>query len=180
MRNLIHQTALPAVVILHCLVSSCMQSCMWLCELCGEGVVSSGCSSPVNLTLHQHQPLPKLCGHCGFNNLHRCVYPCFCFAVKATITISTVQYIVNASESINITTVVTGNPLPTTIMVEKRDQLTGGYVDYPNTKYSVTGLSTISFTTLLPEDSGQYRACVENSHAAIGCSLFTITVKGTV
>ena len=28
--------------------------CMWLCELYGEGVVSSGYSSPVNLTLHQH------------------------------------------------------------------------------------------------------------------------------
>ena len=83
-----------------------------------------------------------------------------------------------ARETLNVTTVVTGNPLPTIITVEKQDQQTRFYVDYPNTKYSVIGLSTISFTELSLEDSGQYRACVENSHTGARCALFTIEVKG--
>ena len=113
-------------------------------------------------------------------DLHRCVYLCLCFAEKATITITTKLYKMHVRETINITTMVTGNPLPTTITIEKLDQLTGLYVDYPNTKYSVIGLSTISFAALSLEDNGQYRACVENSHATIGCTVFTIIVKGTV
>ena len=71
-----------------------------------------------------------------------------------------------------------GNPLPTTITVEKQDTQTGVYVDYPSTKYSVIGLNTISFSGLTLDDSGQYRACVENSHDTIGCHRFTILVKG--
>ena len=104
----------------------------------------------------------------------------FCFAEKARITISTALYRVYVRETINITTVVTGNPLPTTITVGKLDPLTEDYVNYPNTKYSVIGLSTILFTSLSLEDNGQYRACVENSHTGIGCAVFTIVVKGTV
>ena len=113
--------------------------------------------------------------HYGFTQMCLSV-----FAEKARITISAVPYRMYIRETINITTMVTGNPLPTTITVEKQDPLTGLYVDYPNTKYSVIDLSTISFTALSLEDNGQYRACVENSHAAIGCAVFTTVVQGTV
>ena len=72
---------------------------------------------------------------------------------------------------------VTGYPLPATITIEKWNIEAGNYEDYPNTKYSINDLRTISIALSL-EDSGQYRACVENSHDAIECATFTITVKG--
>ena len=79
---------------------------------------------------------------------------------------------------LNLIADVTGNPFPTTITVQKQDQLTKLYLDYSNTKYSVIGLSTISFTELSLEDGGQYRACVENSHDSIVCDRFTIMMTG--
>ena len=72
--------------------------------------------------------------------------------------------------------VVTGNPLPTTITLQKKNA--GGFVDYPTIRYSVIDLRIISIPSLLLNDSGQYRACVENSHANIGCDDFEIQITG--
>ena len=75
-----------------------------------------------------------------------------------------------------MTVVVTGNPLPTTITLQKLNA--GGFVDYPTIRYSVTDLRTISIHSLLLNDTGQYRACVENSHDHIDCDDFEIEITG--
>ena len=105
--------------------------------------------------------------------------PFLCFVEKASITITPEWNSRHTGEMLNLSAFVTGNPLPTTITVEKKKQShQTGWVDYPNTKYSVIGLSTISFAALSLEDNGQYRACVENSHESIECSSFTIMMTG--
>jgi len=77
-----------------------------------------------------------------------------------------------------LTAVVTGNPLPTTIMLQKWDMETNEFVNHPSTKFAITDLSIISILDLSLEDSGQHRACVENKIDSIECDLFTITVAG--
>lgn len=100
------------------------------------------------------------------------------FAEKASIKITPKQNSKHVGETLDLTTVVTGNPLPASITLEKQDAQTGVYVDYPKTKYSVTSLNSVSIHELSLEDSGQYRACVDNSHSSIECDTFNIIVTG--
>ena len=103
----------------------------------------------------------------------------FRFAEGATVTITPNRGSGFTRETLNFTTVVGGNPLPTTIIIEKRDVQSGLYVDYPKTKYITTNqLRSISILGLSLEDNGEYRACVENLYDTIQCKRFTIVVKG--
>ena len=139
--------------------------------------MSSPSHSPSTITV-ETSALFITCGHYGLMIIYTCRCHFVCFVEKASITVTPEWNRRHAGETLNLSAVVTGNPLPTIITVEKLDQLTGLYVDYPITKYSVMGLSTISFTALSLEDNGQYRACVENSHDSIECSPFTIMMTG--
>ena len=75
---------------------------------------------------------------------------------------------------------ITGNPFPTTIVLQKYNMETERFFTYPSTKYFIANLRTISFPKLSLEDSGRYRVCVENSpdRNSIQCDVFTIVVTG--
>lgn len=103
----------------------------------------------------------------------------FCFPGQATIVIMPKKNIGHTGGSINLTVVLTGNPLPTTIMLQKWDGR--HFAIHSNTKYSITNLHTVSFHDLSPQDSGRYRVCVENSPDgnSIECDTFEITITGS-
>ena len=101
----------------------------------------------------------------------------FLFPEKATIRLTSEEYIAYAGASLNLSAVVTGKPLPSTIRLEKLNQ---NFMTYPNGKYSVIDLSTILIHRLSLEDSGKYRACVENSDDLIDCYTFNIAVQGNL
>ena len=102
----------------------------------------------------------------------------FCIAEEASISITPKWSSRFTGEALNLTAVVGGNPLPTTIRIAKWDVQAGNYRDYPKTKYVITDLRSIIILDLSLEDNGVYRACVENSHNNIQCAMFTIVVKG--
>ena len=107
-----------------------------------------------------------------------CLYS-FLFPEKATIRLTSEQseYRTYVGASLNLSAVVTGKPLPSTIRLEKLNQ---NFETYPDAKYSVIDLSTILIHRLSLEDSGKYRACVENSDNLIDCHTFEIVVQGNL
>ena len=105
-------------------------------------------------------------------------YSYFLYIEKATITVRSKQNNGQVGDTISVTAVVTGNPLPTVITVQKWNPQTGDYVDYPSSKHSVTSLSVISILNVSLGDDGQYRVCVDNSHNSIECDTFNIIITG--
>jgi len=93
---------------------------------------------------------------------------------QASITIMSKNNKKYKGESLNLTVMVAGNPLPSNITLQKMNMQTKFFMDYR----VVTNTRTISFLDLSLGDSGQYRACVRNSPDALSCDSFNISITG--
>lgn len=176
-KNPILLAALVKEVVSSCLVSSCIYSlvCIVVC-MCGEGVATSGPAPLCTYIMVTLTSLITLWPPVDLTSYTHLFMLAFRFAEEPSIDVTPKWGSRFTGETFNLTAVVGGHPLPTTITIKKLEN--GHPVDYPKTKYTVTNLSRISIHDLSLEDNGEYRAYVESLYNTMQYDTFTIVVKG--